>query len=116
MQIFLLILAVIVLPIAYVALVFLMRAQRIDQPPVAQMFFLFGTIGGWVLASALSPSGLAAMCIIFLITAVPVVVVESVGLRAKKNRTIYHRIAIWSGFAYPAVLGLFIVLEALDRN
>jgi len=112
----LLLLALIVLPITYVALVILMRAQRIEQPPVTQMFFLFGTIGGWFLAFALSPSGLAAMCIIFLIVSAPVVLVEAVGLRAKKSRTIYHRIAIWSGFAYPAFLGLFIVLAALNRN
>lgn len=115
MRIFLLILSFIVLPGAYAALVLLMRAKRIEEPPVAQMFFLFGTIGGWFLAGALSPSGLAAMCLIFLTLSAPVVLAESFSLRAKKGRTIYHRIAMWTGFAYPACLGSLIVVAALTR-
>jgi hypothetical protein len=117
MQIALLLVAVLVCPIAFVALVTRMKAQGIEKPPITPMFFLFGTIGGWFLAFALSPSGLAAMCIVFLVTAAPIALfVASVGLSTMKNRTIYHRIAMWSGFSYPAVLGLFVAVSfLLDR-
>lgn len=118
MQILLLILAGLAYPIAYVALVSRMRTQKIEKPPITPMFFLFGTIGGWMLAFALSPSGLAAMCIIFLMTAAPIALfVASVGLSSIKNKSIYHRIAMWGGFSYPAVLGLFAAAGFLiDRN
>ena len=118
MQITLLLLALLGCPIGYVALISRMRAQRIENPPIIPMFCLFGTIGGWLLAFALSPSGLAAMCIIFLITIAPIVLlVASVRLSALKTKTIYHRISMWSGFSYPGVIGLFFALGfLLDSN
>ena len=118
MQILLLILAGLACPIAYVALVSRMRTQKVENPPIIPMFCLFGTIGGWLLAFALSPSGLAAMCIVFLITIAPIVLfVASVRLSAMKNKTIYHRVSMWSGFSYPGVLGLFFALGfLLDSN
>lgn len=108
-----LILATVGLPCAYGVLIYLMRLSRVEQPPVAQMFFLFGTAGGWLLAIALSPSGLAAMCLIFLILSAPVVFVESLALRARKGRTMYHRVAMWGGFAYAPLLVLSFVLASL---
>lgn len=118
MQMVLLILAGLGCPIAYGALISRMRTQRIEKPPIIPMFFLFGTIGGWMLAFALSPSGLAAMCIIFLMTAAPIALfVASVGLSSMRNKTIYHRVAMWSGFTYPVFLGLFFAAGfLLDRN
>ncbi len=119
MQIALLLLAVLGCPIAYIALVSRMRTQRIAKPPIAAMFFLFGTVGGWLLAFALSPSGLTAMCIIFLLTVAPIALfVASVNLTSVKDRTIYHRISMWSGFLYPAILGLFFAAlgALLDRD
>ena len=118
MQIALLLLAVLGCPIAFVALVSRMKAQAIEKPPITPMFFLFGTIGGWFLAFGLSPSGLAAMCIVFLMTAAPVALfAASLSLCRVKNRTIYHKIPMWSGFAYPAVLGLFVLAGSfLERE
>jgi len=111
MQIVLLVLALLVCPIAYIALVHRMKTQVIDEPPVMPMFFLFGTIGGWLLAIGLSPSGLTATCIVFLITVAPIALfIASAGLCATQHRTIYHRVSIWSGFIYPAVLGLMVVV------
>ena len=114
MEITLLLLALLGCPIGYGALISRMKTQRIENPPIIPMFCLFGTVGGWLLAFALSPSGLAAMCIIFLITIAPIVLfVASVRLSAMKTKTIYHRISMWSGFSYPGVLGLFFALGFL---
>lgn len=95
-----------------------MKAQGIEKPPIAPMFFLFGTVGGWLLAFGLSPSGLSAICAVFLMTAAPIALfVSSLGLCAMKNRTIYHRISMWSGFLYPAILGLIVAVGfLLDKN
>ena len=65
---FLLILALLVCPALYLALCLRMRCLGISRPPYASYFFLFGTVGGWVLALAVSPSGLAVSCMIFLLT------------------------------------------------
>ena len=118
MQIALLLLAVLGCPIAFVALVSRMKAQGVEKPPITPMFFLFGTIGGWLLALGLSPSGLAALCSVFLMTAAPIALfVSSVGLSTMKNKTIYHRIAMWSGFSYSAVLGLIVAVGfLLDKD
>lgn len=111
----LLLLAFLGCPIAYLALVFRMRNQKIVKPPIAPMFFLFGTVGGWILAFTLSPSGLTAMCIIFLVTIAPIALfLTSLGLTFVKNRTIYHQISMWGGFSYPAILALFGALSALQ--
>jgi hypothetical protein len=53
-------------PALYVALIIRMRRAGVVHPPEFPFFFLFGTFGGWFLAIALSPSGLAALCSIFL--------------------------------------------------
>lgn len=114
MKILLLLLAGLGCPIVFLALVSRMRDQGIERPPVILMFFLFGTMGGWMLAFALSPSGLAATCIVFLFTAAPIALfVTSARLSSMKNKTGYHRVSMWSGFSYPVVLGLFVALGAI---
>jgi len=59
-------LGLIACPVAFVAVIRRMRAKGITRPPMVPMFFLFGTLGGWLLACGLSPSGLAALCVTFL--------------------------------------------------
>ena len=116
-HIILLAVAVLVLPIAYFALVSHMRRIKLDEPPFVPLFFAFGTVGGWMLAFALSPSGLTAMCIIFLVTAAPVaLLITSFRLSLLKNLTVYHRIPMWCGFAYPAALALSFVVATLTSN
>ncbi len=113
MQIIFLLLAVFGCPIVFVALVSRMKAQGINKPPVIPMFFLFGTIGGWLLAFGLDgmPSWL---CYIFLVTVAPITLfVASLGIGSMKNKTIYHQISMWCGFSYPVLVGLLI---AFDRN
>lgn len=60
---------------------------------------------------ALSPSGMAAMCVLFLVTVAPVVLlVTSILLATRREGTLFHHIAMWSGFAYPTLLGIVVLL------
>jgi hypothetical protein len=105
------ILALLVCPTAYIALCVRMRRAGVQRPPYIPFFFVFGTVGGWMLALALSPSGLTAMSLIFLATLSPLaLVVSSIYLVARPERSSYHRIALWSGFTYPALLALWVLV------
>jgi len=91
-----------------------MHGAGIPRPPVVPFFFLFGTVGGWLLALSLSPSGLAASCMVLMITAAPIAVLaSSIYLAIRAECSIYHRVALWSGFAYPAILVIFVIVAAL---
>lgn len=64
-----------------------------------------------MLALALSPSGLTAMSLIFLATLTPLaLIVSSIYLVVQPERSSYHRFALWSGFTYPALLVLWILV------
>lgn len=64
-----------------------------------------------MVALALSPSGLAAMCIVFLVTFAPLsLVISAIYLMNRPERSNYHRLAIWSGFTYPALLAIWILV------
>jgi hypothetical protein len=105
------VLALLVCPAAYITLCVRMRRAGIQRPPYIPFFFVFGTVGGWMLALALSPSGLTAMSLIFLATLAPLaLVVSSIYLVAGPERSSYHRIALWSGSTYPALLALWILV------
>ena len=105
---------ILILPISYLALVFHLKRIKLDKPPFVPLFLIFGTIGGWILAFALSPSGLTAICIIFLVTLAPIaLLISSICLSYLKNLTVYHRIPMWCGFAYPVALALFLMVGAL---
>ena len=111
MRLVLFILAVLVVPLLYVSVCTQMRDDKVPRPPTVHYFFLFGTVGGWLLAFVFSPSGLAAVCLFCLLTAAPIALVGSalvVGIRPE--RTLYHKIAIWSGVAYPSMLILLITI------
>lgn len=111
MHILFLALGLIICPIAFVAVSRWMRAKRVARPPIVPLFLLFGTLGGWFLAIGLSPSGLAALCTIFLMTAAPVtLLVSSIRLLRSSDRSPFHRAAMWLGFGYPLVIGLFVVV------
>jgi hypothetical protein len=103
--------AFLVWPATYAWLCDMMSTSRIQRPPVVPFFFLFGTLGGWVFAAALSPSGLTAASIVFLMVAAPLaLVISSVYLMCRSERSIYHRLAIWSGFGYVGLLLAFFVV------
>src|SRR5713226_2637528 len=103
-----------VCPSAFITLCVRMRRSGVRRPPYVPFFFLFGTVGGWTLALALSPSGLAASCIIFLLTAAPLALVaSSIYLVARSERSCYHRLALWSGFTYPAFLAIWMLVVVI---
>ena len=106
--------AVIGLPIAYVRVCRKMRARAIPHPPRVPFFFLFGTVGGWVLAFMLSPSGLAATCIVLMVSAAPLaILVSSAYLAIRRERSSFHRVAMWSGFAYCGILAAGVITAML---
>ena len=103
-------LAILVCPAAYITLCMRMRTSRIQRPPYVPFFFVFGTVGGWMLALALSPSGLAAVSLVFLATLTPLALIaSSIYLLVRPERSSYHRVALWSGFAYPALMVVWIL-------
>ena len=106
-QLTLFLLAVLLLPAGYARLLNRMKKRGIARPPRLAFFFLFGTLGGWALALLLSPSGLAALCILAMLTAAPLaLLVSSIFLARQPERTRFHRFAMWAGFAYCSLLAL----------
>ena len=68
-------------------------------------FFLFGIIGGAFIALGLSPSGLAAICVLFLVTAAPVgCLCASVGLHLRRARGRFENVAMVLGYAYSGII------------
>jgi hypothetical protein len=58
-----------------------------------------------------SPSGLAAVSLIFLATLTPLALIaSSIYLATRPERSSYHRVALWSGFTYPALLAVWILV------
>jgi hypothetical protein len=101
------ILALAIFPIAYVVLCARMK-KAVPRPPYAAFFFLFGTVGGWSLALALSPSGVTASCVVALVTAAPLaLLISAVLVSQQKERSIYQRVAQWAGFGYPALIASY---------
>lgn len=104
LQLFFLAAALLVCPALFVMLIIRMRKQDIVHPPFFAFFCLFGTVGGWFLALALSPSGLAAICCLFLATIAPLSLLgTSIYLAFRPERSVYHRIALWTGGTYAAL-------------
>jgi hypothetical protein len=103
-------LALLIIPAAYVT-VCLKMFRMYPAGPSRFCYFayyiLFGTVGGWCLAIGLSPSGLAALCIMFLMTIAPLAcLVSSLVLQSRRTRTRYEEVAIIGGYSY---LGLLVV-------
>jgi hypothetical protein len=110
-------LSLMVCPAVYIALCLRMRKANVASPPYVPFFFLFGTLGGWFMALALSPSGLTATCFILLVTLAPIAVIgSSIYLAARSQRSSYHRLALWSGFSYPALLLLWILVIVIVED
>ena len=102
--------ALIGLPAGYLMVCRAMRRRGISDAPFVPFFLLFGTAGGWVLAYLLSPSGLAAICLLFLASAAPLtLLIASILLARRSVRTPFHRFAMWAGFAYCGFLAVIAV-------
>jgi hypothetical protein len=99
--------ASVTLPVGYVATAGWLRKQQAWWFLYVAYFVLFGTLGGWTFAFAMSPSGIAAVSIVFLMTAALVACVSSaivVTFRRKKSRADW--IALTAGYFYPVCLGI----------
>ena len=100
-----------ILPAAYLHLCKRMKRAAVPHPPVMSFFVILGTTGGWLLTLALPSYGLQAMCTVFLVTVAPAaVLVSSLYLAIRPERSIYHRIALWGGVCYT---GFFILWMSL---
>lgn len=99
-------------PVGYVLLNHAMRKAKISRPPTLSFLFIFGTIGGWSLAIALSPGGLAAICTIILVPSLTIaLLISSIYLVVRPERSRFHLIAIRVGFSYVSLLILSVLFH-----
>ena len=108
-----LVLALLVVPGCYVLLCLRMRRVAVPRAPYLPFFFVFGTFGGWCLGLALSPSGLAALSVVFLATLAPLSLIASaIWLWRHRLLSQYHRAALYSSLGYVGFVALWVSLVA----
>ena len=74
---------------------------------VVAYFFIFGTLGGWILAFAFAPEPLFFVFVLAMVTLAPIVLMgSSIALLFVKNRSAYHSTAMFLGFGYSLLLVL----------
>jgi len=94
-----------ILPLAYVWFCVRMEKKLSKRAPFLAYFFLFGTLGGWFLAFALSPSPLSLISMLLLVTFAPIALLgSSIALLTEKSASVYHYTAILLGLGYPLLL------------
>jgi len=104
-----------VLPIAYLILFYHMR--NTPKAPIIPYFVIFGTVGGWMLAIALSPSGLAASSIVFLMTiGLLSLIATHVYLALISDKTKYHKIAIILCYSYYGIIASLLIYSFASDN
>ena len=108
--------AAIVLPGAYLVLCYRLNTQKAWWFTYLAYYCLFGTLGGWLFAFSMSPSGLAATSIVFLLTAaLGACIACSVILATRPQKSRAEKIAMIGGFAYPGALVLMFFIGFLLR-
>jgi hypothetical protein len=107
-RLILLAIAGITLPAGYLAVCVSLRRQRMWWFTYLAYFVLFGTLGGWVFAFAMSPSGLTATSITFLITIALVACTgSSLVLTFRKKKSRAEVIALIGGYFYPGLVAAY---------
>lgn len=104
----------VLLPAAYLAVCFWLGRQKAWWFTYLAYFVQFGTVGGWAFAFAMSPSGLAAASIVFLMTVALVACLASsliLALWRQKGRA--ERIAMFGGLLYPGFLAVMLYTGSL---
>jgi len=97
----------IIVPAAFIGLCIRMALRRVHWLCYPAYFFLFGILGGGCIALSLSPSGLAALCIAFLMTVAPVACLSaSVALQFQRARGCFENVAMILGYCYPSLVFL----------
>lgn len=106
-----------VIPALYLALRSRMIERKVHPHCHSAYFYLFGIAGGLCLAIGLSPSGLAAACMVFLMTLAPLAcLVASVRLSLCPNRGRFENVAMVLGYVYPGlILAVFAAGTLLSR-
>jgi len=104
-------LALLVVPVLFIALCVWMAKRRVHWLCYPAYFFLFGIVGGGCIAVGLSPSGLAALCIVFLMMAAPIACLcASIALHTRRGRGRFENVAMVLGYCYSGfILMAFLV-------
>jgi hypothetical protein len=98
-------LAFAVVPALFIALCVRMARRKVHRFCYPAYFFLFGIVGGLCLAIALAPSGLAAACMVFLMTLAPLACLgASACLNFLKSRGRFENVAMILGYVYSGLI------------
>lgn len=94
-----------VVPCIYLLLCLWMYFKRVHWFCYLAYFFLFGVAGGSLVALALSPSGLAALCMLISLGAGPLACLGAAGaLQSLSNRDAFANVALALCYTVAAVL------------
>jgi len=100
-----LVISLLVLSAGFLILCYRMHKSGIPRPPGIPFFFLFGSLGGGLLLGVLPLSFLSVFVVLFfLLPAILIDLISSGYLAFRPERTVYHRVAMWGGFAMPILL------------
>ena len=98
-------LGLVVVPAMFIGLCIWMVKRRVHWLCYPAYFFLFGVVGGACVALGLSPSGLAALCIVFLMVAAPIACLcASIALHTRRTRGRFENVAMILGYCYSGLL------------
>jgi uncharacterized membrane protein HdeD (DUF308 family) len=108
-RLILLVVAGLTLPVGYLAVCFWLRRQQAWWFLYPAYFVLFGTLGGWAFAFAMSPSGITAASIVFLMTAaLAACVISAIVVTFRKKKSQAEWIALAAAYLYPVCLGIML--------
>ena len=105
-------LAGVAVPVAYLAFLIRMVLHGVWWFTYFAYFCLFGALGGWCFAVAMSPSGLAATSIVFLVSVVSLAcLAAALTLQFRKQKSRFEIIAMLGGYSYPLLIAaLFLII------
>jgi hypothetical protein len=109
--------ALVVLPLTYVIVLAWLSRAYVARPPRLEVFVAFGTLGGWLLTCALSPSPLSLPCAAFtFFVSFPASLFFLFRLMSRREpQSRYHRFALAAlccGLLVPVlVTGVAFVLD-----
>jgi len=101
--------ACVVIPVCFAVLCVVMLHRRARWYAYPAYFVLFGTVGGWCLTFGLSPSPLAAMCVMFMVLTSPVCLLCSLYLQGRKDLDKFGSAAMIGGYSYSGLLGIAVI-------
>ena len=97
-----------------------LRAAGVSRVPHLPYFILFAIPGGWSLLFSLVyylPQIRTKELLLCLVAAAPgATTLASINLAELPERTVYHRCALWLGFAYPALVVLLVVAATITEH